>query len=180
MEQSSVKSTSSVSVPASTVSNLGVISDIPDRGGKCQKPKDVKSPPQAHRITNLLSGSQASGTPLALHCDMCRNAWWQQSLMGSLCCIFTTHPGSCMLSWCGHCQDKYRVTAAPCFSIDLAHLLLFILISVQKTTSVFCSEEDDCSEHHQPASSAAPAAPLGASAALCNPCSSLFLWICEF
>lgn len=96
MEQSSVKSTSSVSVPASTVTNLGVISDIPDRGGKCQKPKDVKSPPQAHRITNLLSGSQASGTPLALHCDMCRNAWWQQSLMGSLCCIFTTHPGSCM------------------------------------------------------------------------------------
>lgn len=70
------------------------------------------------------------------------------------------------------------------FSIGLAHLLLFILIfvcvCVQKTTSVFCREEDACSERCQPGSSLAPAAPLDASAALCNPCSSVFLWICEF
>lgn len=54
--------------PTSMVTNPGVFSDIPDRGGKRHEPRDAESPPQAHRMTKLLSGSQASETSFALHC----------------------------------------------------------------------------------------------------------------
>ena len=142
------------------VTDLGVFSDIPDRGGKCQKPRDTKSPPQAHRMMNLLSGSQASATSFPLQHVVCSSTSWRQGPVGfALRRVGMTQPRSLRVlccPMCGDCQVKRVVPAAPCFpacslpaifSSGSAHLLLFILLTfVQKTTSVFCSEENTSTE----------------------------------
>lgn len=128
------------------VTNLGVLSDIADRGRKCQKPRDTESPSQARRMTNLLSGSHASATSFPLQHVVCSNASWWQGPMGFALCWHdpTWKPAGAVLS----CLQKLPRQARGACSPLLPFLLPACKIFQWFSTSSVVYPADLCTKNN--------------------------------
>lgn len=119
------------------VTDLSVFSDIPDRGGKCQKPRDTESPPQGHRMTNLLSGSHAPATSFPL--QQCLVVAGPRGF-----CVVLARPNLCLA--CGDRQDKHMVLAAPCSSAHCRSAVIFHWFSTSSVVypAHLCAKANPC------------------------------------